>query len=91
MHGGRDEAEQQIRSRHVEARITNVMHEALLFTSMSRLNKNNSGKYPAILLHKLLIASTSAVKRILQEAKELANDNCTDYTAAPLEVSSITI
>lgn len=27
-----------------------------------------------------------AVRRILQEAKELANDESTDYTAAPLEV-----
>ncbi|KAF9533384.1 UBC-like protein [Crepidotus variabilis] len=29
--------------------------------------------------------NNSAVKRIMQEAKELANDPCTDYTAAPLE------
>ena len=28
----------------------------------------------------------AAVKRIMQEARELANDPCTDYTAAPLEV-----
>ncbi|KAL7410711.1 ubiquitin-conjugating enzyme/RWD-like protein [Mrakia frigida] len=28
---------------------------------------------------------SSAVKRIMQEAKELAEDPCTDYTAAPLE------
>jgi len=28
----------------------------------------------------------TAVRRILQEAKELANDESTDYTAAPLEV-----
>lgn len=27
-----------------------------------------------------------AVKRIMQEARELANDPCTDYTATPLEV-----
>jgi len=26
------------------------------------------------------------VKRIMQEARELGNDPCTDYTAAPLEV-----
>ncbi|KAF4603880.1 hypothetical protein EYR40_001053 [Pleurotus pulmonarius] len=29
--------------------------------------------------------NNSAVKRIMQEAKELANDPCTDYSAAPLE------
>lgn len=29
--------------------------------------------------------NSSAVKRIMQEARELANDPCTDYTAAPLE------
>ena len=28
-----------------------------------------------------------AVKRIMQEARELANYPCTDYAAAPLEVS----
>ncbi|THG94723.1 hypothetical protein EW026_g6801 [Hermanssonia centrifuga] len=29
--------------------------------------------------------NSSAVKRIMQEARELANDPCTDYSAAPLE------
>ncbi|EIW85254.1 UBC-like protein [Coniophora puteana RWD-64-598 SS2] len=29
--------------------------------------------------------NNAAVKRIMQEAKELANDPCTDYSAAPLE------
>ncbi|KAI0807235.1 ubiquitin-conjugating enzyme/RWD-like protein [Fomes fomentarius] len=29
--------------------------------------------------------NNSAVKRIMREARELANDPCTDYTAAPLE------
>ncbi|KAI0797786.1 ubiquitin-conjugating enzyme/RWD-like protein [Abortiporus biennis] len=29
--------------------------------------------------------NSSAIKRIMQEARELANDPCTDYTAAPLE------
>ena len=29
-----------------------------------------------------------AVKRIMQEARELANDPSTDYSAAPLEVCS---
>ena len=29
---------------------------------------------------------STAVKRIMQEARELANDPSTDYTAAPLEV-----
>ncbi|KAH9854046.1 ubiquitin-conjugating enzyme/RWD-like protein [Lenzites betulinus] len=29
--------------------------------------------------------NNSAVKRIMQEARELANDPCTDYAAAPLE------
>ena len=31
--------------------------------------------------------SLLAIKRIMQEAKELASDPSTDYTAAPLEVS----
>ena len=31
----------------------------------------------------------AAVKRILQEARELSNDSSTDYHAAPLEVSSL--
>jgi hypothetical protein len=30
--------------------------------------------------------SLLAIKRIMQEAKELATDPSTDYTAAPLEV-----
>ncbi|KAH0830503.1 ubiquitin-conjugating enzyme/RWD-like protein [Lanmaoa asiatica] len=29
--------------------------------------------------------NNAAVKRIMQEARELANDSCTDYHAAPLE------
>jgi len=29
--------------------------------------------------------NNSAIKRIMQEARELANDPCTDYSAAPLE------
>ncbi|KIK31319.1 hypothetical protein PISMIDRAFT_140726 [Pisolithus microcarpus 441] len=29
--------------------------------------------------------NNTAVKRIMQEARELANDPCTDYHAAPLE------
>jgi hypothetical protein len=33
-----------------------------------------------------LMGLTTAVKRIMQEARELANDPCTDYSAAPLEV-----
>lgn len=32
-----------------------------------------------------------AIKRIMQEARELANDPCTDYSAAPLEVGSFSI
>lgn len=32
-----------------------------------------------------------AIKRIMQEARELANDPCTDYSAAPLEVRSFSI
>ena len=32
-----------------------------------------------------------AVKRIMQEARELANDPCTDYAAAPLEVCFISM
>ncbi|KAF6764863.1 non-canonical ubiquitin conjugating enzyme 1 [Ephemerocybe angulata] len=34
---------------------------------------------------KSLNKNNSAVKRIMQEARELANDPCTDYHAAPLE------
>ena len=34
----------------------------------------------------LKLTLSTAVRRILQEAKELANDESTDYTAAPLEV-----
>ncbi|KAJ3530800.1 hypothetical protein NMY22_g8420 [Coprinellus aureogranulatus] len=34
---------------------------------------------------KALNKNNSAVKRIMQEARELANDPCTDYHAAPLE------
>ncbi|KAG9318411.1 UBC-like protein [Chiua virens] len=33
--------------------------------------------------------NNAAVKRIMQEARELANDPCTDYHAVPLEVSLI--
>ena len=32
-----------------------------------------------------------AIKRIMQEARELANDPCTDYSAAPLEVGFFSI
>jgi ubiquitin-protein ligase len=35
-----------------------------------------------LMIHILVVA----VKRILQEAKELANDPSSDYSAAPLEV-----
>jgi len=49
------------------------------------LNKNNSGQ-PSYALLIYLLESFIAVKRIMQEAKELANDPCTDYIAAPLEV-----
>ena len=30
--------------------------------------------------------TVTAIKRIMQEARELANDPCTDYSATPLEV-----
>ena len=55
--------------------------------SATSLNKNNSGtrSFPSSLPPTQLTLST-AVRRILQEAKELANDESTDYTAAPLEV-----
>ena len=51
-------------------------------------NKNNSGSSPVKHrgVQRRLIPDT-AVKRIMQEARELANDPCTDYAAAPLEVS----
>ncbi|KAL1709893.1 ubiquitin-conjugating enzyme/RWD-like protein [Schizophyllum commune] len=32
-----------------------------------------------------MLTANSAIKRIMQEARELANDPCTDYRAAPLE------
>ncbi len=55
-------------------------------------NKNNSGALPVKRrgVQRRLILDT-AVKRIMQEAKELANDPCTDYAAAPLEVTRSTI
>ena len=34
-----------------------------------------------------VILISIAIKRIMQEAKELANDPSPEYTAAPLEVS----
>lgn len=52
-------------------------------------NKNNSGSprfYSSLSRFSL---PYSAVKRILQEARELANDPSTDYVAAPLEVRSL--
>ena len=56
--------------------------------AMPALNKNNSGKnhLPNRLDEALPVARHLAVKRIMQEARELANDPCTDYSAAPLEV-----
>ena len=33
-----------------------------------------------------LMDTVTAIKRIMQEARELANDPCTDYSATPLEV-----
>ncbi|KAH7889773.1 UBC-like protein [Phlebopus sp. FC_14] len=48
------------------------------------LNKNNAGRSS---IHHILVEAhpSAAVKRIMQEAKELAHDPCTDYNAAPLE------
>lgn len=59
---------------------------------MAALNKNNSGKYSvsaAVPTFRLTVLAL-AVKRIMQEARELANDPCTDYSAAPLEVTETT-
>ena len=55
------------------------------------LNKNNSGMfaYPSVELEHGPIDPGVAVKRIMQEARELANDPCTDYSAVPLEVCII--
>lgn len=36
-----------------------------------------------------MLTANAAIKRIMQEARELANDPCTDYRAAPLEVRVI--
>lgn len=51
------------------------------------LNKNNSGEFyfqPTLSSCSDIIPP--AVKRIMQEARELANDPSTEYSAAPLEV-----
>jgi hypothetical protein len=60
-----------------------------LYQVMPALNKNNSGQDLQTCAGgglRLLTCDTLAVKRIMQEARELANDPCTDYSAAPLEV-----
>ncbi|TFY57301.1 hypothetical protein EVG20_g8603 [Dentipellis fragilis] len=44
--------------------------------------------YLTMAVPRTLNKNNSAVKRIMQEARELANDPCTDYHAAPLEVRS---
>lgn len=56
------------------------------------LNKNNSGRFHVMHSDTCRISTYyahQAVKRIMQEAKELANDPSTDYSAAPLEVRDI--
>lgn len=58
-------------------------------TARPGYNMNSSGRrLPArqMCLIDRLSWHVSAVKRIMQEARELANDPCTDYSAAPLEV-----
>jgi hypothetical protein len=51
------------------------------------LNKNNSGEvYVWQTLSSCSDIIPPAVKRIMQEARELANDPSTEYSAAPLEV-----
>ena len=62
---------------------------ALQMAARAGLNKNNSGMFacPSVELEHGPIDPGVAVKRIMQEARELANDPCTDYSAAPLEVS----
>ena len=62
---------------------------ALQMAARAGLNKNNSGVFacPSVELEHGPIDPGVAVKRIMQEARELANDPCTDYAAAPLEVS----
>ena len=57
------------------------------------LNKNNSGErlLNGIVSHAVMLNPWAghhhlAVKRIMQEARELANDPSTEYSAAPLEV-----
>lgn len=55
---------------------------------MPPLNKNNSGRsfcIQRVIQEKRLSRFGAAVKRIMQEARELANDPSTDYSAAPLE------
>ena len=55
---------------------------------MAAVNKNNSGMraFCGGTCTKLTCIHLQAVKRIMQEARELANDPSTDYFAAPLEV-----
>ena len=60
------------------------------------LNKNNSGERllngiisRAVMLNPWPGHHHLAVKRIMQEARELANDPSTEYSAAPLEVRAI--
>lgn len=58
--------------------------------SATSLNKNNAGSPSSSSSHsRSKRISLPAVRRILQEAKELANDESTDYTAAPLEVCPV--
>jgi hypothetical protein len=58
------------------------------------LNKNNSGGpiVQANFFFRSAVFDLShhiAVKRIMQEARELANDPSTEYSASPLEVCAI--
>lgn len=47
---------------------------------------NSSGESSAATTSRFSLTAGPAVKRIMQEARELSNDPSTDYTAAPLEV-----
>ena len=63
------------------------LHVDSAMATRTQHNKNNSGQpFSVPVDHLLTIPLLAAVKRILQEARELANDPSTDYVAAPLEV-----
>jgi hypothetical protein len=62
--------------------------------ALAKANKQNSGAHPnrRSLSEEeglTLLCRSAAVKRIMQEARELAEDESTDYAAAPLDDVSV--